>query len=265
MERLLYIPLPGNVRMPVIYDDKHLIIVDKPKGWLLAPSHWVKTGRNLQQYLTNAIESGAPWSKRLHIKFLRFIHRLDADCTGLLLLAKHRLALRLFSNMFKTRKIRKLYLAIVLGKVALQQWNINVPLSIERGTKHIKAKVDYKRGKPALTYFWKVGTAFKLGAYTVSLVGAEPITGRTHQIRVHLSHCGHPIIGDVLYTSPSYGTIAQDLALRSIRCIFVHPLENRLIDIQASLEEFLKKFSVPQSIRDELMYFLQKWPQTKLV
>ena len=109
------IPLAKGVVIPVLYEDAAVMAIDKPAGWLLAPETWDRTGRNLHLALGAALSAGAHWARSRNLKYLRFIHRLDADTSGVLLLAKSPGGLRAFSRLFESRRMEKVYLAVVRG------------------------------------------------------------------------------------------------------------------------------------------------------
>src|SRR5262249_9989850 len=161
--------------------------------WMLAPDSWNKTSRHLQLALESSLKRGDFWARTRHLKFIRFIHRLDSGTSGILLLAKNRGVLRAYSDLFESRRVKKIYLAAVHGVPKDTIWSCDLPLSPD-ARKEGHMTVDLKEGKPAQTHFQLVQS----GSAT-ALVAAQPVTGRTHQIRVHLATAGHPIVGDALY------------------------------------------------------------------
>jgi len=172
------------------------------------------------------------------LKFLRFIHRLDADTSGVLLLAKSPGALRALSVLFETHRVDKLYLAVVRGIPAKTHWVCNLRLAPEPSAVG-RMKVDERSGKDAETHF----DVLQVGQ-EIALVAARPTTGRTHQIRVHLAAAGHPVLGDPLYgpknTMQPGGH--PDLALRAVRLSFQDPFQQRQIRIEAPTMDFKKRF-----------------------
>src|SRR5262249_26895261 len=102
-----HIELPTGERIPILYEDRSVVAVDKPRGWMLVPSSWQKTNRNLQMALTSSIAAGDFWARSRNLKFLRFVHRLDADTTGILLLAKSPGAVDAFGDLFEDRRMEK--------------------------------------------------------------------------------------------------------------------------------------------------------------
>src|ERR1700688_2206585 len=105
----------ADTGIPILYEDRSWITVEKPAGWLLAPDSWDQTGRNLQLALQSSLNAGDFWASSRNLKFLRFIHRLDAETTGINLFAKSPGALRAYSELFEAGRMEKHYLAVVHG------------------------------------------------------------------------------------------------------------------------------------------------------
>jgi len=237
------IDLPDGTLIPILYEDRAVLAIDKPAGWLLAPESWDKTSRNLHLALMSSIQGGEYWAKSRHLKFLRFVHRLDADTSGVLLLAKHPGAVPAYSRLFETRRVEKIYLAIVRGVPKLQSWVCRLKLApLPGGAGRIK--VDSRRGKEAITHFRVLQTD-----RDTTLVEARPLTGRTHQIRVHLAESGHAVLGDRLYgplsdNPPPVSRNRQpaSIALRAVTLIYPDPFQKRTIRIEAPGEEFCERF-----------------------
>src|SRR6185436_13953576 len=116
------IEFPTGLSIPILYEDRSVMAIDKPAGWMLAPDSWDKTGRNLQLALNSSVAARDFWASSRNLKYLRFIHRLDADTSGLLLLAKSPGALATFSELFETRRVEKKYLAVVCGIPKESRW-----------------------------------------------------------------------------------------------------------------------------------------------
>src|SRR5947208_17094191 len=108
-----YIELPGTEPIAILYEDRSVMAIDKPRGWMLVPFSWQKTDRNLQAALTSSITAGDFWARSRGLRFLRFVHRLDADTSGVLLLAKSPGAVTSFGAIFESRKMEKIYFAVV--------------------------------------------------------------------------------------------------------------------------------------------------------
>ncbi|EEF62147.1 RluA family pseudouridine synthase [Pedosphaera parvula] len=242
----------GKTLIPILYEDRSVLAVDKPAGWMLAPDSWDKTGRNLQLALQSSLNAGDFWAHSRNIKFLRYVHRLDAETTGVLLLCKSLGALRAYGELFETRSVEKFYLAVVQGIPKQSEWTCKLPLIADPV---VKGKMQVVTpGKPlpksdprgpqaelkdAETHFRVIQTL-----QDKALVEAQPMTGRTHQIRVHLAASGHPIVGDPLYgNAPAAASKgAQIIALRAIKLIYWDPFQKRQIRIAAPTDEFLKMY-----------------------
>lgn len=230
-----YIELGDGQQLPILYEDRSVIAIDKPRGWMLVPYNWQRTSWNLQAALDSAIREGRFWARSRNLKFLRHIHRLDAETTGVLLLAKSLGAVDSYSELFESRRMEKLYLAVVQGAPRSEQWTSRLAVAPDP-KKFGKMRSDPK-GKPAETEFKVLQ---KKGGRT--LVEARPITGRTHQIRVHLAESGVPIIGDPLYGTATKRSAEVPLGLRSVLLAYRDPFTKRMVRIEAAREEFVREF-----------------------
>ncbi len=228
-------------KIPILYEDRSVIAVDKPSGWMLAPSSWNKTSRNLQVALTSSIKAGAYWARSRNLDYLHFVHRLDAGTTGVLLLAKSPGAVSAYSALFRSRKMEKLYLAVVHGTPRKKQWTCRLRLAPHPKREGVMT-VDPRKGKPAETRFRVLQTA-----ESSALVEARPLTGRTHQIRIHLTQSGHPVVGDELY-GPGAAREQAHFALRAVGLNYTDPFTHRPIRIQAPAEQFVRQhgFDIPR-------------------
>jgi RluA family pseudouridine synthase len=225
------IELPDGTSVPILYEDRSVLAIDKPAGWILAPAEWDKTSRNLQRELILSLTMGEYWARSRNLKYIRFVHRLDAETSGVLLLAKSAGALSALSELFETRLVRKKYLAVVRGNPKETTWVSRLSISQEPGSKG-QMRVDERNGKDAQTEFH----VLRRGEGR-ALVEAIPTTGRTHQIRVHLAAAGHPVLGDLLYGGPG-----GEMALRAIELSYADPFQKRPVRITAPTDEFLRRF-----------------------
>lgn len=234
------IELPDCDPIPILYEDRSVIAVDKPPGWMLVPHSWQRTDWNLQAAITSSIAVGDFWARSRNLKFLRHIHRLDADTTGILLFGKSPGAVETFSDLFEGRKMEKTYLAIVAdsSRNTLKgghqaEWTCRLKLAPEPRQPG-RMKVDERNGKESETHFKVLETSGKF-----TLVEAKPVTGRTHQIRVHLLESGMPIVGDELYGRRE-GKLP--LGLRAVNLAYTDPFTRRRVQISAPTARFLKEF-----------------------
>jgi RluA family pseudouridine synthase len=230
-----HIELPTGESIPILYEDRSVIAIDKPSGWMLVPFSWQKTGRNLQAALTSSIAAGDFWARSRNLRFLRFVHRLDAETTGILLLAKSPGAISAYGDLFESRKMEKVYLAVVQGVPKQKEWTCRLKLAPD-SSRIGRMKSDSRRGKNAETVFHVLQTG-----PTTSLVEARPFTGRTHQIRVHLAESGFPVVGDELYAS-QHAVAGQNLALRAVSLAYTDPFTRRRVRIHAPVEEFCRQY-----------------------
>ncbi|MCL4176836.1 MAG: RluA family pseudouridine synthase [Verrucomicrobia bacterium] len=234
-----------RTRIPILYEDTAVLAIDKPAGWLLVPFSWQRTERNLQAAITSSIAGGEYWAQSRGLKFLRFVHRLDGETTGVLLFAKSLGAVETYSELFESRQMRKTYLAVVRGVPRQTSWNCRAKLSPDPQMNG-RMRVDSRGGKEAETQFLLLQSVGDC-----SLVEATPVTGRTHQIRIHLRESGHPVVGDPLYgpgTDESRAGLRRrfPLGLRSVRLTYTDPFRQRPVDIQAPDERFLRAFGFLQ-------------------
>lgn len=214
--------------IPILYEDRSVMAIDKPPGWMLVPYSWQKTNRNLQAAIQSSIAAGHHWARSRQLKFLKHIHRLDADTSGVLLFAKSAGALHTFGDLFETRKMEKIYLAVTAHAPKESAWTSRQSLAPDpQQIGRMRVADDGKESE----------TAFRVTASAAGkhLIEARPFTGRTHQIRVHLAASGCAIIGDELYGSAD----KHSLALRAMGLAYRDPFTHREVGIRASAKEFL--------------------------
>ena len=117
-----FIELPGVPPIPILYEDRSVLAIDKPRGWMLVPHSWQRTNWNLQAAIVSSIGAGDFWARSRGLKFLKFVHRLDADTTGILLFAKSQGAVESYSALFESRRMEKIYLAVTSGVPKETEW-----------------------------------------------------------------------------------------------------------------------------------------------
>lgn len=221
--------------LDVLFEDRHLLVVSKPARMLTHPTASVRTGTLVNRLLGRPTQL----SRGSELDRPGIVHRLDAGTSGLLVVAKSDEAHRALSEMFRRHQVEREYLALVRGAVPHDRFRIEAPLGRERARIRVRAIT----GKEAATEV-EVRERFQRS----TLVEARPRTGRTHQIRVHLSSVGHPILGDRTYGGG--GTEAAKLGLtrpflHSWRIRFEHPITGGWIEregpVPSDLQHALKK------------------------
>lgn len=227
MARPNYIELTREVRIPILYEDRSVLAIDKPPGWMLVPVSWQRTSWNLQAALMSSIAAGHFWARSRNLKYVKYIHRLDAETSGILLFAKSQGALNTFSDLFETRQMEKVYLAVTARAPKQSVWTCRMNLAPD--AKQIGRIITSPEGKPSETEFRVVASAN--GKH---LIEARPYSGRQHQIRVHMTQSGCPIIGDDLY-----GGGEGELALRAAGLAYRDPFTRKPIAIRAPVNGFL--------------------------
>ena len=218
--------VPSNLPLDIVYEDEDLLIVNKPADMPIHPSQG-----NYDNTLANAV---AYYYQMQNIPYTyRCINRLDRDTTGLLILAKHIYSASLLSNMVQNREIHREYLAIATGETPASG-TIIAPIARVDGST-IERCVNEETGEYACTHYKTLET--KNG---YSLVTLKLDTGRTHQIRVHMKHIGHPLPGDFLY-NPDYAIIKRQ-ALHSHKLTFAHPITGKELCFTVDLPDDMKQF-----------------------
>jgi 23S rRNA pseudouridine1911/1915/1917 synthase len=213
-----------NIPLEILYEDEHILAVNKPAGMVVhpAPGHWSGTFVNA---LLGHCKDIAPSSDPIRPGI---VHRLDKETTGVLLAAKTLQAHQKLIELFSTRQIEKLYLAICQGRPA--NGTINMPIG--RHPVHRKEMTVLPDGREAIT-------EIQVAAFNekISLVLARPRTGRTHQIRVHLKHLGCPVVGDALYGKRND---CERHLLHAYKLCFEHPITGSPIRLVAPIPQDMR-------------------------
>jgi 23S rRNA pseudouridine1911/1915/1917 synthase len=217
--------VPEPVPFGLLYEDEDLMVVDKPAGINVHPVNPKETGT-----LTHGILYH--WRQRGTDGRVRPVHRLDRDTSGLLLIAKNAYMHQLLDRQLKSRTIERIYLAVVSGRLEGESGTIRLPIG--RDPTHPVRRRVAEDGTEAITHYRVLAVGER-----ASLVEARLETGRTHQIRVHFAHLGHPLWGDPLYGGPADGIGRQ--ALHAERLSFTHPLKGKPMSFSAPPpEEFAR-------------------------
>ncbi|MBQ3555606.1 MAG: RNA pseudouridine synthase [Bacteroidales bacterium] len=206
-----------DTELKVIYEDEYLIAIDKPAGILSVPG---KTGgKSVEEIMQERSPN------------IKVIHRLDMATSGVLLLAKDIEMYKVMQTLFATREVRKTYIALIEGEPKQSIGEISLPLAADYNNRPMQ-KVDYENGKEAITKY-RVLQTYYIDDKRITRLMLNPVTGRTHQLRVHLAHpksLGMPIIGDELYGKP-----AERLMLHAMSVVFSHPVTKQTINIESPL------------------------------
>jgi len=205
----------------VIHEDETLIVLDKPAGLLAVP------GRGPDKQDCLSARAQARWPDAL------VVHRLDMATSGLVVMARGIEAQRQLSRAFEQRQVHKRYTAVVTGTLHNPQpdngWNtIDLPLTIDWPNRP-RSIVSAELGKPSITRWRLVGTPTE----DTTRLELEPVTGRTHQLRVHLQAIGHPILGDMLYATPEQQARASRLLLHAHQLSLPHPQHGDTVHFQS--------------------------------
>ena len=201
-------PPPPAAALDLIYQDEHLLVLDKPSGLLSVPGR----GADKQDSLATRVQAEFPDAL--------IVHRLDMETSGLLVMARSKTVQSRLARQFQERRMHKTYQAVVAGCPAAEQGEIDLPL-ITDWPNRPRQMVDYRHGKPSRTRYQRLTWD---AATQSSRIALFPITGRSHQLRVHLQALGHPILGDSLYGTETSRAQAERLLLHARALRFRHPV-----------------------------------------
>jgi len=219
---------PEPIALTVVYEDEHLLVVDKPAGMVVHPGAGHAEGTLAAAILARAPEAaGVGGPRRPGI-----VHRLDKGTSGLLVVARTPAAYASLTRQLAARTVSRRYLAVVHGRLARDEGVVEAPVGRDPRHRTRMAVLPPGQGKPALTR-WRVLERFPAFSY----LEVRPETGRTHQIRVHLASLGHPIVGDDVYGArrPRPPVPLEGLALHAATLAFVHPVSGARMEFHASL------------------------------
>ena len=223
-----------EIALTIVYEDEHLLVVDKPAGLVVHPAAGNRDGT-----LVNALlhHCGGSLSGIGGVARPGIVHRIDKDTSGLLLVAKHDLAHEGLAKQFAAHTIDRRYLAIVSDVPRIREGIVDAPLARSSHDRKKIAIVSANRGKRAVTH-WRVLTNLREAA----LVECRLETGRTHQVRVHMASIGHPLVGDPVYgrSRKAHRALLKDLgfhrqALHAARLGFVHPVTKGRLSFDSAL------------------------------
>ena len=218
---------PVELPFPVVYEDEDLVVVNKPADMPIHPSM-----NNYENTLGNA--AAYYFAKQGKPFIFRCINRLDRDTTGLTILAKHMVSCGMLQNDMVGRKIKREYLAIVEGNFEKAEGTVDAPIGRKEGSA-IERMVDYANGERAVTHYRVLEQKENAAMVALTLE-----TGRTHQIRVHMTSIGHPLIGDFLYNPDNTQMSRQ--ALHAWHISFVHPITKERMELEAPIPKDMQEF-----------------------
>jgi 23S rRNA pseudouridine1911/1915/1917 synthase len=217
-------PLPEEIAVPVIFEDEHLLVVDKPAGLVVHPGAGNRSGTLVNALLGRGIAGGEDPARP------GVVHRLDRDTSGLMVLAKGEPAYSRLVRMMAARRVGRVYRALVVGEGLPQTGTVDSPVGRDPDNPTLMAAGV---GRPAITHFEVLREAAGH-----AMLGVRLETGRTHQIRVHLSAIGHPVYADPLYGRAVPG---ERLWLHAERLSFQHPVMGEELQFESPIPEDLRE------------------------
>jgi 23S rRNA pseudouridine1911/1915/1917 synthase len=223
--------VPEAIPLEVVYEDEALLVVDKPAGMVVHPAPGHPAGTLVNALLAHCPDLATGGDERPGI-----VHRLDRDTSGLILIAKNDKVRRALQRQFKERQVQKAYLALLDGHLQPAWGRVEAPLG--RDPNHRQRITVLPGGREAITEYHVLELfAHQVGpvAGDLTLVQAEPLTGRTHQIRVHFASIGHPVVGDGVYGRRKQHLPVSRQFLHAQKLGFRHPLTGQRLSLEAPL------------------------------
>lgn len=232
--------LAEDIYIDIIYEDEHILIVNKPQGMVVHPAQGNYSGTLVNALLWHCTSlSGIGGVKRPGI-----VHRIDKDTSGLIIVAKSNEAHLRLSNRLKERSIARKYIALTEGKMKMKNGVVDAPIGRQQNDRKKMAVAD-RGGRYAKTYY-KVLEIFDNN----TLIEAQLETGRTHQIRVHMAYIGHPIVGDTTYGYKKQKIKLDGQLLHSYKLEFFHPITNAYLEFCIPLPDYFE--DVLKKLRQKL-------------
>ncbi len=224
---------PENIPLDIVYEDDDLLVVNKPRGMVVhpAPGNYTGTLVNALLYHCKDSLSGINGVLRPGI-----VHRIDKDTSGLLIVAKNDKAHLGLAEQIKEHSFTREYNAVICGHLKEQEGTVNAPIG--RNPKDRKKMcVTMQNSKAAVTHY---NVIEEYNGY--SHISLKLETGRTHQIRVHMAHLGHPVAGDLVYGHDKKSAELNGQCLHAIKIGFVHPIKNEYMEFSSDLPDYFKSF-----------------------
>lgn len=207
---------PMTPYLDIIYQDMDLVVLNKASGLLSVPGRLPEHQDCLQNRVQRVLPSAT------------IVHRLDMATSGIMIMALNKAAHVNISRQFEQRKTKKSYIARVFGKIEAIEGSVDLPLICDWPNRP-KQKVDYENGKQSLTHYSVLSYSKLSSGDDSTLVELRPVTGRSHQLRVHMLAIGHPILGDRLYAHEQALTVSPRLQLHARNLSLSHPVTGELI------------------------------------
>ena len=220
--------LPEDIKLDIIYEDDDIIIVNKPKGMVVHPANG-----NYSKTLVNALMHSHAGKLSSINGIIRpgIVHRIDKDTSGILVVAKNDNAHKKLSDAFKVHNLKREYVALVKGIIKEDNLDINLPIGRSKKDRK-KMAVTTTNSKNAITHIQVLKRYYESN---VTFIKATLETGRTHQIRVHLSYIGHPLIGDEKYSSKDNKFKVEGQMLHAMTLGITHPTTNKYMEFRADV------------------------------
>lgn len=203
---------PPHEGLDIAYQDDSLLIVNKPSGLLATPGR----GEDKQDCLISRVQQAFPTAE--------IVHRLDMATSGLMLIALNKSMQREMSILFQQRQVQKIYIAVVEGIIESDEGSVDLPMMTDWPNRPLQM-IDHEKGKAALTHYRVLERDMD---NNLSRVELKPVTGRTHQLRLHMQAMGHAIMGDNLYSSSA---AASRLLLHATSLEFIHPITAQSVNV----------------------------------
>ncbi len=217
-----------NIPLNVIYEDDELLVVNKPQGMVVHPAHGHYQGTLVNALLAHCQNlSGINGVMRPGI-----VHRIDKDTSGLIVVSKNDQSHLFLASQLKDHTMHREYYALVKGIIKENEGKIDLPIARSKQNRQ-KMAIDSINGKPSITYF---NVVKRFNNYT--LIRCKLKTGRTHQIRVHLSYIGHPVEGDCNYSKSKNNLYSNGQLLHAYKLTFIHPKTKKEMSFECPLPDY---------------------------